>query len=622
MSSIPQLFYRTSKTIGLIDSAPRYAEVSDFQKPSGTTRTCRYSPFGGLFAYTTVESVVVVESSTGRSLQTIELANVYELAFSPKGTYLLTWERPLKVESGQPPHANLKIFEVATGNNLAQFVQKAQTMALIEMKIEMKTYGLLIFLSRNFQFTYDEKFCARLVPNELQFFETSKLGSPSTQKLNLDGIASFALSPGNSYNVAVFVPELKGKPALVNVYNAPSFAKPLSSKSLFKAEKVVLKWNKLGTSLIVWSQTEVDQTGKSYYGESNLYLRGIAGNFDCRIDLDKEGPIHDVAWSPDSREFAVVYGYMPAKTMIFNNRGETIRTLPLGPRNTILYSPHGKYLIVAGFGNLQGEVNVYDRLADFKKVATIDGSNTSVCEWSPDGQYLMFATCSPRLRVDNGVKIFHVSGKLVYVNEMAELFAASWRPEPAETYPLRSADIIPEAHASAALVEVKAPVKAAGAYRPPHARGSATPLHFKREDEGGLAFSPQDSDRLQKQRDEMLSKSALKNKKKREAKKAKEDADKAQKDAAPTTSPTASSNATAEASPVAPPPGLSAPKNGMTFENPQDEKKYRGLMKKLRAIEDLKMRQAAGEKLEDTQLAKIKTEDTVKKDLTALGWTE
>ena len=49
------------------------------------------------------------------------------------------------------------------------------------------------------------------------------------------------------------------------------------------------------------------------------------------------------------------------------------------------------------------------------------------------------------------------------------------------------------------------------------------------------------------------------------------------------------------------------------------DKKIRGLLKKIRAIEDLKMRHASGEKLEDTQLKKIVTEDSVRKELAALG---
>ncbi|KAK9457570.1 eukaryotic translation initiation factor eIF2A-domain-containing protein [Dipodascopsis uninucleata] len=626
MASVPQFYYRTSKAIGLVESTPKYADLEGFQTPSGNLRTCAYSPDGSFFAYTTVDNVIIVDTKTGSVAQSIDLSNVYDVSFSPKGSYICTYERPGKTEDNSNLYKNFKVWDVSSGEQIAEFVQKVQNMA-------------------NFQFTYDEKFCARLVPNEIQFFETKSLGSPAAHKLKAEGCSSFAISPGHSYYVAVFIPERKGKPALAEVYNAPNFVRPLSSKALFKAERVVLKWNNLGTSLLIWTSTDVDQTGKSYYGESTLYLRGIAGNYDSRITLDKEGPIHDVAWCPDSKEFTVVYGYMPAKTTVFNYRGDLVRSLPTGPRNTILYSPQGRYIIHAGFGNLQGEVDIYDRVNNYNKVSTIDASNTSVCEWSPDGRYILFATTSPRLRVDNGVKIFHISGKLMYVREMNELFSASWRPESPELYPIRATlSPAPEPHVSALGVELKKPVKAAGAYRPPHARGSATPLMFKREDEGGLASSngsSSESGTIRQQRskgsarvvpgaapartdtpDESLSKTALRNKKKREAKKAreKETEPAVMTEPAPTNGSTKSINGAATPKRASPAPiaTVASP----PASDPQNEKKYRALMKKLRAIEDLRARQVKGEKLEDTQITKIKTEEAVRADLAALGWKE
>jgi translation initiation factor 2A len=47
-------------------------------------------------------------------------------------------------------------------------------------------------------------------------------------------------------------------------------------------------------------------------------------------------------------------------------------------------------------------------------------------------------------------------------------------------------------------------------------------------------------------------------------------------------------------------------------------KKLRGLQKKIRAIEDLEMRHAGGEKLEDTQMKKIATKASVQAELDAL----
>lgn len=159
-----------------------------------------------------------------------------------------------------------------------------------------------------------------------------------------------------------------------------------------------MKWNSLGTALLALASTDHDTTNKSYYGETNLYLLGIAGSYDSRIDLKREGPIHDITWSPTAREFVVSYGYMPSETTFFDSRGNAIHSLPTAPRNTILYSPHAKFVLVAGFGNLQGTVDVYDRQNKFSKVVTFEASNTSVCEWSPCGRFILTATTSPRLR--------------------------------------------------------------------------------------------------------------------------------------------------------------------------------------------------------------------------------
>lgn len=132
-----------------------------------------------------------------------------------------------------------------------------------------------------------------------------------------------------------------------------------------------------------------------------------------------------MAWSPSSKQFGVVYGYMPAKTTIFNVRAIPTHNFPLAPRNTVIFSPHGRFVLVAGFGNLAGQIDVYDVDKDYHKVATIESGNPSVCKWSPDGKSILTATTSPRLRVDNGIKIWHVSGSLIYNEDLTELYDVS-----------------------------------------------------------------------------------------------------------------------------------------------------------------------------------------------------
>ena len=415
---------------------------------------------------------------------------------------------------------------------------------------------------------------------------------------------------------------------------------------------------------------------------------------------------------------------MPAKTTMFNLRANPTYNFPLGPRNTISFSPNSRFVLVAGFGNLAGQMDIYDLERDHQKLCTIQGSNAIVCDWSPDGKYILTATTSPRLRVDNGVRIWHVGGSLLYNEDLLELYHVAWRPNRDATQTI--GDLlhpVPPPHQSALeyLGTVKTPSKPAGAYRPPGARGQVTPIAFRREDEGGAAYTSAGSlstgvsaisfgkprrrdvpgaevvpsasnaaqdDAAPGDHDDSLTKAAAKNKKKREAKKAKgaeakvvglvPNVDKSAEDQSssasrspegrkrqgsqerhksqvkdtgstqssrpqpqgqstsgntgrgtqrisknPASATPAAMNGTSRppaAPPQADPPvfDISSPGGGGSSQ----DKKIRALLKKLRAIDDLKMRRAGGEKLEGTQIKKMGTENDVRKELEELGWNE
>ncbi|KAL2853860.1 eukaryotic translation initiation factor eIF2A-domain-containing protein [Aspergillus pseudoustus] len=668
MAAPTQLAFRTVKGIGILDASPVYEPLAGFERPDGNLRCSAYSPCGRYFAWASPEKVTIIDPSVGHPVSTIPAENVFDLAFSPLGTYLITWQRPSKDANGDAVK-NLKVWQVLESGNgedriVGQYVQKSQT-------------------GWNLQYTPDEKLCARVVTNEVQFYQSDNL-SKVWNKLRVEGVADFALSPGQNQAVAVFIPERKGQPAAVKVFLVPQFGSPVSQKTFFKGDKVQLKWNASGTSLIVLAQTDVDKTGKSYYGETTLYLLSSTGQFDSRVHLDKEGPIHDVSWSPTSKEFGVVYGSIPAKATIFNIRGVAKHSFPLSPRNTILFSPHGRFVLVAGFGNLAGQMDIYDMEKNYNKIITVEAANSSVCAWSPDGQTILTATTSPRLRVDNGIRLWHVSGALLYNEDINELYDVFWRPQSTTQHPLGDPlNPLPTPHASALayLSTRKAPVKPAGAYRPPGARGQLTPMAFRREDEGGAAYvrdgtatggalnGPARSRRREvpgaepageylppgaapgggvalppgADQSEKLSKSAARNKKKREARKLKEGqgedgagepspvrGEKANDNTRPKSRGAADGNNARRNGQQQPKQnGTSAPKPPKDVEPPAvdsgvpsaQDKKVRGLLKKIRAIDELKMRLAGGEKLEDTQMKKIYTEDAVRKELDALGYT-
>ena len=108
---------------------------------------------------------------------------------------MITWQRPSKDEAGDAVK-NLKVWRVLDEANedgeravVGKFVQKSQT-------------------GWNLQYTYDERYCARVVTNEVQFYESGDL-TTVWNKLRVDGVADFAMSPGTNNSIAVFIPERK-----------------------------------------------------------------------------------------------------------------------------------------------------------------------------------------------------------------------------------------------------------------------------------------------------------------------------------------------------------------------------------------------------------------------------
>ena len=158
-----------------------------------------------------------------------------EIGFSPRGTYLSTWERsgesscgiwpsllplplkrawlncfadridvpsvfffffdlfafgcPVKLE-GDAQHKNLRIFSVSTGEELIALTQKAQS-------------------GWDLQYTITESHAIRLVGADVQVYRPAEWSKGIVDRLKVEGATLVVLSPGLNPSVAVFVAEKK-----------------------------------------------------------------------------------------------------------------------------------------------------------------------------------------------------------------------------------------------------------------------------------------------------------------------------------------------------------------------------------------------------------------------------
>ncbi|XP_061373432.1 eukaryotic translation initiation factor 2A [Gastrolobium bilobum] len=441
--------------------------------------------------------ISVYDCKNAKEIRSFEVPNVGAAILSPCGTYLQTFQK-LSV----PQEKNVTLWKTETGDHVYQHSQKNIT----------KTNWPAI------QFSSDEATACRLATNEVQFFDAGDFSKGVIHRLRVPRVAAIELSSAPGSHIAAFFPESKGGPASVQIFacgNA-SQSQPIARRSFFRCSTTQLKWNRGSTGLLVVVQSDVDKTNQSYYGESKLCYLTTDGMHEGLVPLQKDGPIHDAQWSCSGLEFAVVYGFMPAKATLFDKKCNPLLELGTGPYNTIRWNPKGKFLCLAGFGNLPGDMVFWDYI-DRKQLKATKAEWSVTSEWSPDGCYFMTATTAPRLQVDNGIKIFHYDGSL-YFNKMFEkLYQADWKPESPSKFGdinelIKSLDLgkvedkkpagqgPKSTQASIKASSANPPVQKPAAYRPPHAKNAAAIQ----------------AELLGESSAESMSKNALRNKKKRE----------------------------------------------------------------------------------------------------------
>eukprot|EP00418_Pyrodinium_bahamense_P038542 CAMPEP_0179204222 /NCGR_PEP_ID=MMETSP0796-20121207/101805_1 /TAXON_ID=73915 /ORGANISM="Pyrodinium bahamense, Strain pbaha01" /LENGTH=588 /DNA_ID=CAMNT_0020909099 /DNA_START=66 /DNA_END=1829 /DNA_ORIENTATION=+ len=357
---------------------------------------------------------------------------------------------------------------------------------------------------RVLQWTDDERLCARLLPDgHIHVLDGTDLtGSP---------VQGFEFAPVRSRGsakarLAVFVPDIRDDlqrvvgPAEVTIWElvAAGQSPGLQAQERAKAEVASgqvsdLLWNATGSALIAHCQTEVDESGQSYYGGSRLVFISHDGEYKKDLtDAESAAPtgssVQAISWSPTRDEFVLIHGFQPAHAALWSWDEQSKRVsvakvlLEKAHRNTIRFNQFGSLVCLAGFGNLAGEVDFFgrpdDEKCDFVRVSSCQANCTVSAEWAPDGRHFLTSVLAPRMRVDNGVSIWHaLTGTKVSGKDFEELYDTQWRPEPPNS--LRFLDVSVE-EVDIASKELANKGAAEGgekkrqAYRPPKARGEGT----------------------------------------------------------------------------------------------------------------------------------------------------
>lgn len=605
-----------------------------------------WSPKGDLVALVRTSShqkLELLDATTWEVLHVVKGPTpISKFSFSPLGRYLLVCFR---FEPTQCPE-NLLLIETHGAREVARLPQR----------------GVGELSWPPLRWTGGESFMCRMVKGAVHVFSKEGLASADFSinkplfRIASERAAAFFPSPerpltcpreaqGNEeVNVnaspqiqqrgpycAIFSKEVKGMPAYLEIYELGENATCVAKKSFFQAQEAECQWAYDGRAVLI--KTHTDASDMTYYGSSALYFLRSDGSYDTRLVAAEEGPVHAALWSPSTLEFAICHGKVPARVAVYDGSSKASSPkfcLGKGMRTSIQFCPFAKLLLWGGFGNLAGEVEIWNPRK--KGIVGKTVSPSAICQWASCGSFFVTANISPRLRVDNRMSFFSLSGALLKRIDFPCLYSVQFRPLDADAAAaaaeaqkeiIRSLKVYnageaplaagaegaakignfsPSGRSLSSLTQNRSTTASSGAYKPPMASGSTSKLP------PGAAEPP-------------TTPSAAKNTRKRHIRKSRENGqgnEQADSHRAPQTDDKAKREQQEETAEQqtqgmqAGSPG-SSERTGHSQKNKGEElrKKIRAVKKKLTEIERLKEKSD----LNEMQQEKVRNETGLRKDL-------
>jgi translation initiation factor 2A len=426
---------------------------------------------------------------------------VATLHFSPLGGLLVTWHRKKADE------ANVQVWSVGGSNAPTGTAPPSSSSPSPFPPVGTRLSGhhLRSYTAETWpclKWTADEALCAKVAENEVQVFDGRFASNSPLHRIPAAGVTQVFVGPPPSSSsssqqaaagtttaastptpvtLVTFSPRTKSRPAAAVVWAFPKLAEPTAAKTL-QADACSVAFSPDGASLLLELSTSASDT--SYYGDSRLFLVSRDGRTNVAVAPPKEGPTHDFAWSPQGDYFIVIAGRTPPIATLYSKHGAPTFTFGAGAHNTLRISPNGRVAVLAGFGNMAGNMWFWDVKKQRLLGPQVSAPCTVHADWAPDSRHFLTAVTRPRLQVDNGYRVWDYHGTCVAHSPFDFLYQAEWRQlragEAERAFPDRAPSPQPSAGgggaaaaaAGGAAAPTPQPVRAVGVYRPPGALGS------------------------------------------------------------------------------------------------------------------------------------------------------
>jgi translation initiation factor 3 subunit B len=376
-----------------------------YARDNWTESFVTWSPLGTYFVTMHRQGIALWGGPSWKRLLRFAHAGCEVAQFSPRENYLITFS-PQFVDNDDPddPKAII-VWDVRTGKALRGFLNGTTP----------------------FGWSHDDSFFARLDTDRVQVYETPSMGLHQKKSLHVPGVAEFAWSPVSN-TLAYYMPASDAKAAAIVLVEFPT-RRVLRSRNLFDVTGVKLHWHPQGTFLC--AVLDRLKTKKS-----------TVTNFDIFRMLEKDLPVDTVelddtiaafAWEPRGKRFAYVHGDGPRHSISFRaveaDKVTLVASLDKKPANSLFWSPRGKYIVLAGLRNLNGQLEFYN-VDKQETMATEEHFMASSVEWDATGLFVATVVSAWRQSLETGVSLFSFHGQKVHSLLRDQFYQLAWRPQP------------------------------------------------------------------------------------------------------------------------------------------------------------------------------------------------
>lgn len=458
------------ETVGVYWNKKKNEPEPVFEPRKGfTSKYAKFSPKGSFLFSIHPQGIQLWGGADFHSVSKFIHNQVRLIDFSPSEKYMVTLSPlPITAPDTAAERANFPFGPESDGHKLVIWdlatAEPVRTFALPPHLEDQKDMPWPLV-----KWSFDDRYCARQGPGALAIYETSNFELLDKKLTKIDGIVDFEWAPagvhlpgshveGGDHVLSYWTPETPNHTARVALMQVPS-KQVVRTVNLFQVSDCKMHWQDEGRLLCV----KVDRHTKS--------RKTFFTNLEFFKTTEKDIPVEKLelkevvinfAWEPRSERFITIsrlddgnlnpsipkniitfYGpEVMTRGRVVNSKFVPFHSVPDKHANTVIWSPQGRYVVVATISKSNGELDFFDCLYEDEKVKKLVYGNVKLLRnerfsgmtnlaWDPSGRFVAAWSSSWAHSIENGYKLYEFTGNLLRDESLDHFKEFIWRPRPA-----------------------------------------------------------------------------------------------------------------------------------------------------------------------------------------------